>query len=543
MTTDNRVATNQPPPLVGHNVVTSDVALAEAVIRHASPEVLDSLAPLGAEAGSAEAREHGMLANEFHPALARFDRYGNRVDEVRFHPSWHWLMERAVGHGLQAAPWESDAQHAHVRRAAGFFAWSQTEPGHGCPISMTYAAVPALRVDDALAKEWVPRLASRRYDFGLRPVAEKAGVLAGMGMTEKQGGSDVRANVTVARPTSVDGEYTLHGHKWFTSAPMNDVFLVLAQAEGGVTCFVVPRVLPDGDRNRLDVVRLKDKLGNRSNASAELEFDSTWAQRLGDEGRGVRTIIEMVAATRLDCVLGSASLMRHAVAEASWHVAHRSAFGSLLADKPLMLNVVADLAVESEAATALAIRLAAAVDAREDAAEASFRRIALPLSKFWVCKRTPMMVAEALECLGGNGYVEDSGMPLLFRESPLNSIWEGSGNVNALDVLRALGREPEVLEAWLTEVGLARGEDPRLDRAIESVLGMLADTTTLEGSARRLAGQMAACLQASLLLRFAPPAVADAFCATRLGGDYNGTLGTLPPGVDLRSIVARATPR
>ena len=539
---DNRVARNQAPLLVGHNVVTSDAALVDAVTRHASADVLADLDALGAEAGSAEAREHGMLANEFHPELVPFDRYGNRVDEVRFHPSWHWLMERGVGHGLQAAPWESESPHAHVRRAAGFLAWSQTEPGHGCPISMTYAAIPALRVDDAIAKEWTPKLAAPSYDFGLRPLAEKTGALAGMGMTEKQGGSDVRANETQASPTSVDGEYTLEGHKWFTSAPMNDVFLVLAQAPGGMSCFLVPRVLPSGERNRLDVVRLKDKLGNRSNASSELEFHGTWAQRLGDEGRGVRTIIEMVAATRLDCVLGSASLMRHALAEASWHVAHRSAFGGLLVDKPLMQNVVADLAVESEAATALAIRLASAVDRRDDAHEAAFRRLALPLAKFWVCKRTPMMVAEALECLGGNGYVEESGMPLLFRESPLNSIWEGSGNVNALDVLRALGREPEVLEAWLTEVGLAQGEDPRLDRAIEGVLTMLADTTTLEVSARRLAGQMAACLQASLLVRFAPPAVADAFCATRLGGDYNGTLGTLPLGTDLRSIVERTTP-
>ena len=545
MTSDNRVAGNQAPPLVGHNVVGSDAALVDAVTRHASAEVVEALLPLGAEAGTAEAREHGMLANEFPPQLVPFDRYGNRIDEVRFHPSWHWLMERAVGHGLQAAPWEAEEQgepHAHVRRAAGFFAWSQTEPGHGCPISMTYAAVPALRVDDTLAKQWVPRLAAIHYDFGLRRPEEKSGVLAGMGMTEKQGGSDVRANLTEARRSSVEGEYTLHGHKWFTSAPMNDVFLVLAQAPGGLTCFVVPRVLPDGDRNRLDVVRLKDKLGNRSNASSELELDGTWAQRLGDEGRGVRTIIEMVAATRLDCVLGSASLMRRALAEASWHVAHRSAFGALLAEKPLMQNVVADLAVESEAATALAIRLAAAVDGRDDPQEAALRRIALPLAKFWVCKRTPMMVAEALECLGGNGYVEESGMPLLFRESPLNSIWEGSGNVNALDVLRALGRAPEALDAWITEVGRARGEDPRLDRAVESVLGMLADATTLELSARRLAGQMAACLQASLLVRFAPPAVADAFCATRLGGDYNGTLGTLPPAAGLRSIVERATP-
>ena len=542
MAADIRSSTNQAPLLVDHNTVTSDVALVEAVTRHASVDVVEDLAPLGAEASTAEAREHGMLANEHHPELTPYDRYGNRVDEVRFHPSWHWLMERGIGHGLQAAPWTSDSPHAHVRRAAGFFAWSQTEPGHGCPISMTYASIPALRADDAIAKEWTPPLSSTTYDFGIRPVAEKAGALAGMGMTEKQGGSDVRTNVTVATPTAADGEYTLSGHKWFTSAPMNDMFLVLAQAPDGLTCFVVPRVLGDGTRNQLDVVRLKDKLGNRSNASSELEFRTTWAQRLGDEGRGVRTIIEMVAATRLDCVLGSASLMRRALAEASWHVAHRSAFGGVLADKPLMQNVIADLAVESEAATALAIRLAAAVDNLSDPHEAALRRIALPLAKYWVCKRTPMMVAEALECLGGNGYVEESGMPLLFRESPLNSIWEGSGNVNALDVLRALSREPEALNAWITEVGRASGEDPRLDRAIQSVLETLADTSALEVGARRLAGQMAACLQGSLLVRFGPPAVADAFCATRLGQEYGGTLGTLPRGTDLQSIVTRTTP-
>lgn len=543
---DIRVVTNQAPPLVGHNVVTSDRALVEAVERHGSADVVADLVPLGAEAGTAEAREHGILANENHPQLTAYDRYGNRIDEVRFHPSWHWLMERAVGHGLAAAPWESDSPHAHVRRAAGFMAWSHTEPGHGCPISMTYAAVPALRADDALAKEWTPLLASTSYDPGVRLASTKRGALAGMGMTEKQGGSDVRANVTQARPTSSDGEYTLHGHKWFTSAPMNDVFLVLAQAptdsgEGGVTCFVVPRVLADGSRNRLDVVRLKDKLGNRSNASSELEFSGTVAHRLGDEGRGVRTIIEMVAATRLDCVLGSTSLMRRALNEATWHAAHRSAFGSLLADKPLMQNVLADLAVETEAATAIAMRLAAAVDGLADPHEAALRRIALPLAKFWVCKRTPFMVAEALECLGGNGYVEESVMPLLYREAPLNSVWEGSGNVNALDVLRALTREPEVLEAWITEVGLARGADPRLDRAVDDTLTLLGDAATLEASARRLAGRMAACLQGSLLVRFAPPEVADAFCASRLGTSYDGTFGTLDGG-DLKAIVERATP-
>ena len=311
-----RRVTNQPPPLTGHNVITSDAALSEAVVRHASPEVLEDLVALGAEAGTEEARTHGLLANQHPPTLRPYDRFGARIDEVDFHPSWHWLMERGIGHGLAAAPWESDSPHAHVRRAAGFFAWSQTEPGHGCPISMTYAAIPALRVDDAIAKEWTPLLASRSYDPGVRQASTKLGALAGMGMTEKQGGSDVRTNITVATPTD-DGGYALHGHKWFTSAPMNDLFLVLAQTEGGVTCFVVPRVLAAGTRNQLDVVRLKDKLGNRSNASSELEFRGTWAQRLGEVGRGVRTIIEMVAATRLDCVLGSASLMRRALAEAS----------------------------------------------------------------------------------------------------------------------------------------------------------------------------------------------------------------------------------
>ncbi|CAM3659178.1 acyl-CoA dehydrogenase family protein [Nocardioides marinus] len=544
-----RVVSNQPPPLAGHNVVTADAALVEAVLRHGSQEVLDSLVDLGAEAGSAQAREHGMLANEHHPELTPYDRYGHRVDEVRFHPSWHWLMERAVGHGLAAAPWEEQADgaaHAHVRRAAGFMAWSHTEPGHGCPISMTYAAVPALRADDALAKEWTPLLASRRYDPGVRPLTDKVGALAGMGMTEKQGGSDVRANVTRAVPVpGADGTYTLHGHKWFTSAPMNDVFLVLAQAEGGVTCFVVPRVLPDGTRNQLDVVRLKDKLGNRSNASSELELDGTVAHRLGDEGRGVRTIIEMVAATRLDCVLGSTSLMRRAVSEASWHVSHRSAFGSRLVDKPLMQNVIADLHVETEAATALAMRLAAAVDAPHDDHERALRRIALPLAKFWVCKRTPFMVAEALECLGGNGYVEESGMPLLYREAPLNSVWEGSGNVNALDVLRALGREPEVLDAWITEVGRARGGDARLDRAIEDTLAMIGalmgEPDQLERQARRLAGRMAAVLQGSLLVRHAPAEVADVFCASRLGPSSEGVFGALDGG-DLAAVVARTTP-
>lgn len=540
-----RASTNQAPLLVGHNVVTADRALSEAVTRYADSAAVDALADLGSLAGTVQAREHGMVANTAPPVLRCYDRYGHRIDEVEFHPSWHWLMAKAVGYGLHAAPWASADPAAHVRRAAGFIAWSQTEPGHACPISMTYASVPALRVDPDLTEEWVPGLASTSYDPGLAAPADKTGLLAGMGMTEKQGGSDVRANLTVARPTGVAGEYTLHGHKWFTSAPMNDVFLVLAQAPGGLTCFVLPRVLPDGTRNQMDIARLKDKLGNRSNASAELEFDGTLVRRLGEEGRGVRTIIEMVAATRLDCVLGSTALMRRSVAEASWHVQHRAAFGRSLADQPLMRNVIADLAVETEAATALAMRLAAAVDRAADPHEQALRRIGLPLAKFWVCKRTPALVAEALECLGGNGYVEESGLPLLFRESPLNSVWEGSGNINALDVLRALGREPEALQAWIVEVGAVRGEDPRLDRAIDSCLSLLGDAGALETNARRLAGAMAACLQGALLLRHAPAEVADAFCASRLETTYGGTFGTLPAtlgATTLTAIVERTTP-
>ena len=536
---------NQAAPLVGYNVLTADKALVSAINSYAGgagASVIENLTPLGALAGSAEAREHWHLANENEPKLRISDRYGNRLDEVEFHPSWHWLMAQGVGFGLTAAPWISSNPVAHLERAAGFFAWGQVEQGHMCPITMTYAVVPALRADDALAKQWTAGLASTTYEFGLRPPQEKAGLLAGMGMTEKQGGSDLRTNSTIATPTAAHGEYRLTGHKWFTSAPMNDMFLVLAQAPEGLSCFVVPRVRPDGSRNTISIVRLKDKLGNRSNASSELEFRDTFALRLGDEGRGIRTIIDMVSATRMDCILGSAGIMRKALAEASWHTSHRSAFGSTLADQPAMVNVLADLAVESEAATIVAIRLAAALDKPHDAHEQALRRIGLALAKFWVCKRTPFMVAEALECLGGNGYVEDSGMPLLFRESPLNSIWEGSGNVNALDVLRALSREPESLEAWLTEVGAVRGEDARLDTAVNEVLTELADLSDVELRARRIAGRMATCLQAALLLKNGDPAVADAFCASRLAGDWCGTFGTLPRGLDLAAIVERTTP-
>jgi len=464
---------------------------------------------------------------------------------VRFHPSWHWLMERGLGFGLAATPWTSDEPHAHVRRAAGFFAWSQTEPGHGCPISMTYAAVPALRADDALAKEWTPRLASTTYDFGLRPPDQKAGCLAGMGMTEKQGGSDVRQNLTEAHPTEVDGDYTLHGHKWFTSAPMNDVFLVLAQAPGGLTCFLVPRVLPDGTRNQLDVVRLKDKLGNRSNASSEVEFRGAWARLVGEEGRGVPTIIEMVNHTRLDCAIGASSGYRWGTAMAIHHATHRAAFGKRLVDQPLMRNVLADLAVESEAATIAAMRLARAFDEAHGGDEGAleFRRLATPVIKYWVCKRAPSHAVEALECLGGNGYVEESGMPRLYRESPLASIWEGSGNVQCLDVLRAMARHPGCVEAFAAEVGEGGVADSRLDEFGRRLRTDLAsDPETLESRARGLVERMALALQASLLVRYGDPAVADAFCASRLQGDSGLAFGTLPAGTDFRRIIERHSP-
>jgi putative acyl-CoA dehydrogenase len=540
-----RAPQNQATPLV-HHAAAGDRALVEAVDAYAGDHAADVhayLDPVGRLAGSAEARHHWHRANEHEPVLRTVDRFGNRVDEVEFDPSWHWLMEHGVGFGLTAAPWTSTSPVAHLQRAAGFVTWGQVEQGHMCPITMTYAVVPALRADDAIAKQWTPGLASTTYDFGLRPAGEKAGLLAGMGMTEKQGGSDLRTNVTAATPTDVHGEYLLHGHKWFTSAPMNDVFLVLAQAPDGISCFVVPRVLPDGSRNTISIVRLKDKLGNRSNASSELELDGAWAQRLGDEGRGIRTIIDMVSATRLDCVLGSAALMRKALAEAAWHTSHRAAFGRTLADQPAMVNVLADLAVESEAATRIGLRLALASDRPHDAHEQALRRIGSALAKFWVCKRTPFMVAEALECFGGNGYVEESGMPLLFRESPLNSIWEGSGNVNALDVLRALSREPESLDAWITEVGAVRGADRRLDAAVEDVLTELATLEDAETRARRIASRMAVCLQAALLLQDGDPHVADAFCASRLGGDWSGVMGTLPAGLDLAHVAERAMPQ
>jgi putative acyl-CoA dehydrogenase len=530
--------TNQVPPLVGHDPIAGDAALSEACQRHADAAALASLAGLGALAGSEEAQEWGRLANENPPRLRTHDRYGHRVDEVEFHPAWHRLVATAVENGLAGAPWADQAagdRHAHVRRAVGYLGWTQVEMGHGCPVTMTYAVVPALRRAPDLAVALEPGLTSREYQFGLTDPRTKRGLVAGMGMTEKQGGSDVRANTTTATPRG-DGSWSLTGHKWFTSAPMSDLFLVLAQTGDGVSCFLVPRVLPGGERNVFALQRLKDKLGDRSNASSEVEFDGTTGWLVGDPGRGVPTIIEMVATTRLDCVLGSAATVRAALTQAVHHARHRRAFGALLAEQPLMQNVLADLALESEAATALAVRLAAA----QDAGDRDFLRLAGAVAKFWVCKRTPVAVAEALEVLGGNGYVEESGMPRLYRQAPLNSIWEGSGNVIALDVLRALGAGSASLAAVTAELDAARGADARYDAAVHRLAAELADPEQLPLRARRIAGQLACCLQAALLLQHAPAAVADAFCATRLGGDWGAVLGTLPPGTPVAELVDRA---
>jgi len=544
--------TNQVAPPEGLDVLAADTALVEALRRHAGQAAVTRLGPLGRLAGTTRARAWGEQADTCTPVLRTHDAQGNRLDEVDFHPAWHQLLRTGVEHGLGAAAWTSRLPGPHVTRAAGFHVWTQVDAGHACPLSMTYAAVPALRADQALADVWVPRLTSTDYDVGLRRAADKAGALAGMGMTEKQGGSDVRANTTRAVPAPggpLEGgqTYLLTGHKWFMSAPMSDLFLVLAQAPGGLTCFVVPRVLEDGTRNTLRIQRLKDKLGNRSNASSEVELDDTWGVRLGDEGRGVRTILRMVSATRLDCVVGSAATMRAALVRAVHHARHRQAFGSVLADKPLMRAVLADLALESEAATALGMRLAAAVDNDEQ----DLLRLAVGAGKYWVCKRTTPMVAEALEVLGGNGYVEENGLARLLRESPLNSIWEGSGNVNALDVVRVLQHSPAAVEAVLAEVGAARGGDRRLDRELESLAGTLRtaaeearrDPGAVEAGARWIVERLAVALQASLLVRFSPAAVADAFVATRVRGGGGMTFGTLPTGAAAAAaVVERALP-
>jgi putative acyl-CoA dehydrogenase len=545
---------NQAPPLEGVDVFSSNLALVEAVEREGAGWVRERAAALGRLVGGEPQQVWGRLANENRPVLRTHDRYGNRIDEVDFHPAWHKLMKMGVEHELHSLPWTSERPFAHTARAAMYMTAIQAEAGFACPITMTYAVVPSLRAHPELAAEWEPLVTATTYDPRLIAASEKGSAIAGMAMTEKQGGSDVRANTTAARALNGGGpgaEYELIGHKWFCSAPMSDIFLVLAQSEGGLSCFLLPRILPDGSRNAFHIQRLKDKLGNHSNASSEIELRGAWARMLGEPGRGVPTIIEMVGHTRLDCVIGTAAGMRAGVVGATHHAAHRQAFGKTLIDQPLMRNVLADLCVESEAATVLAMRLARAYDeahadaqAGENSSDAQlFKRLATAVGKYWTCKRAPNHAFEALECLGGNGYVEESGMPRLYREAPLASIWEGSGNVMSLDVLRALTRDPRSLEVFLQEVELAQGADARLDARVSELKNQFADPSTLEIRARRVVEGMALCLQGSLLVRHSPAAVADAFCASRLAGDGGLEYGTLPAGSDFEGIIARGRPQ
>ncbi len=544
---------NQVPPIGDIDVFSTNRPLVEATEREGAGWARERASALGRFVGGAPIQEWGRLANENKPVLRTFDRYGHRIDEVEFHPAWHELMRMGVEHELHSLPWTSSEPAPHVARAALYMTAMQAEAGYACPITMTFAVVPALRAQPELAAEWEPLVTATSYDPRLVPAAEKGSAISGMAMTEKQGGSDVRANTTVAHPLNgggAGGEYEIVGHKWFCSAPMSDLFLVLAQTDEGLSCFLMPRVLPDGSRNQFHIQRLKDKLGNHSNASSEVEFHGAWSRMLGEPGRGVPTIIEMVGHTRLDCVIGSAAGMRSGVVGATWHTAHRSAFGKVLADQPLMRNVLADLCVESEATTALAMRLARAYDEAHDDADAGedgtdaqlFKRLATAVGKYWTCKRAPNHAFESLECLGGAGYVEESGMPRLYREAPLASIWEGSGNVMSLDVLRALTRSPRSLEVFLAEVESARGGDERLDRGVEELKAQFAEPETLESRARRVVERMALCLQGSLLVRHGDEAVADAFCASRLGGDGGLEYGTLPAGTDFERIIARSRP-
>lgn len=528
--------TNQVPPLTGFDAMEYPV-FGEAIARVGATDALDRLHAIGRAAGSTHALALGDRAEAHRPVLHTHDRFGHRVDQVAYDPSYHELMTTATSFGLHATPWTSDDPGAHLVRAVGYSMWGAVDAGHQCPVTMTYAAVPALNEDMSIAERYVPKLAAPGYDPSFRPPEEKRFLTAGMSMTEKQGGSDVRTNTTTATEQA-DGTYLLNGHKWFTSAPMSDVFLTLAQTNAGVTCFVLPRVLPDGTVNGLRLQRLKNKLGNHSNASSEVEYVNAVGWRLGDEGRGVATIIRMVNATRLDCALGSATSMRVGVQQAVHHATHRRVFDKALIDQPLMRNVLADLAVEAEAATTTALWLASLTD-RDDPEAEQLRRIGIAVTKYHVCKRAPMHAAEALECLGGNGYIEDSRMPRLYREAPLMSVWEGSGNVTALDTLRAAAKQPEAVEALMGELSTARGSDVRYDGLLDRIGSAFEDVSTIELRARRVVGDLAVALQAAQLLRHGHPAVTEAFLASRVAGDRGDVFGTLPPGLDLAPIIER----
>ena len=528
---DTHEVFNQPPPLEDVNLFTGDRALGEAVAKAGGAAHAGRLAELGARCGSAEVIDWGVEANRNVPVLDTFDRYGRRVDEVRFHPAYHELMRLGLESGFASVAWDG-TDTGHVAHAAILYLTGQADSGTSCPMTMTYAAVPALAATPEVAATWVPRITAGRYDSAARPAAEKAGVTIGMAMTEKQGGSDVRANTTRAEPTGEGHWYRLTGHKWFCSAPMCDAFLTLAYAEGGLTCFLVPRWLPDGERNAgFRVMRLKDKMGDRSNASSEIEYHGALAERLGPEGRGVATIIQMVQHTRLDCVIGSAQQMRGAVAQALWHTAHRSAFQRRLIDQPAMAAVLADLAVESEAAAMLGFRLAQAFDEDDPVA-----RLLTPLAKYWVCKRTPGVVNEAMECHGGAGYIETGPMPRLFRQSPLNAIWEGSGNVIALDLLRALAREPEGVEALRDFLAGARGRIGAYDAWLDAIDLRSAN----ESNARLLVERLAPAAQAAVLIDWDSP-IAEAFCALRFG-QRGSAYGAHDAAIDTHAIIERAAP-
>lgn len=538
---------NQPPPLTNYNLFLSDPTLKEALEHHAAGWAAERVAELGRILGSDPAQQWGFEANKNPPVLHTHDRFGSRRDEVVFHPAWHNLMQLSMEHQLHSLPWLGRRPGAQVARAAQLMITAQNEAGHTCPISMTFSGFAALQAEPDLLREWQQKILSPSYDARFAPASEKTSVLLGMGMTEKQGGSDVRANVTRAERIGNSREYLISGHKWFCSAPMCDAFLVLAQADKGLSCFFLPRWTPTSEKNNFFIQRLKDKMGNRSNASSEVEFENAWAQLVGEEGRGVATIIEMVNYTRLDCAVAAAALMRQALAQALHHCSYRKVFGKPLIEQPLMRNVLADLALESEAATLLAMRLAAAFDARESSeSERAFARIATAISKFWLCKRAPVQVGEALECLGGNGYVEESIMPRLYREAPLYSIWEGSGNVICLDILRALSREPSAAEALVQEFRSARkaGGQPRLSKFLDAVESELARAAkggagTSEAGARRLAEDLGLALQASLMARYAPETNASLFIRARLGEDRGTTFGTLPETGDLAPLLDR----
>jgi len=540
----NTATENQVPPLTGYNLFQSDRTLVEGIEREGAGWARGQLIDLGRLLGAEEAQRWGFDANENPPVLHTHDPYGNRRDEVIFHPSWHQLMRTSVHNRLHCLPLVETRTGAHVARAALMMLTAQNEAGHTCPISMTFSAVAALRAEPELARAWEPRIVSSVYDPKFAPAEEKQGVLLGMGMTEKQGGSDVRANTTQAERIGSSREYLITGHKWFCSAPMCDAFLILAQTAKGITCFLLPRWTPSGERNAFHIQRLKPKLGNRSNASSEVEFARGWAHLVGEEGRGVQTIIEMVNHTRLDCAIAAAALMRQALVQAVHHARHRRAFGKLLIQQPLMQNVLADLAIESEAATLLMLRLAGSFDRRgSDDRERAFCRIATAISKYWLCKRSPIHVGEALECLGGNGYVEESIMPRLYREAPLYSIWEGSGNVICLDVLRALAREPAAGEALVSELKLTAGADKRLDRHVadleQRLSGKSATGSPPEFAARELAEKLALALQASLTIRHSSSAMAEAFIASRLDQQHGESFGTLRADVKFDSILEK----